>query len=290
MSQHNKVTQAKKLLARLKEMKTLPSVAARLTRMIADDKSTMQDFEEVIKVDPTLVLRILRLVNSPFYALRTKVKTISEAVAYIGIDNLRNLIVVDALKNLFTGKQDEEVFSRTRLWMHCVAVAICSQMIVERIFGIKGEDAFLCGIVHDIGLIIEDQIMPDEFLKVCMEYKPEKNKNIVHYETGLLETDHTIVGSLLVHDWHLPRDVQQGVLHHHDILSSADPKTLPSVIQTADYLVSRLKYNILDGMKGELSPPLMLHIKDNIKEYKTLADGLPEELAKAEDIYALDRG
>lgn len=289
MSKNSEITQAKALLKKLKEMKTLPSLAARLTRMMADDGSTIQDFEEVIKVDPTLVLRLLRLVNSPFYGLQTKVTSISEAVAYLGIDNLRNLIVVDSIKTLFAHKESQEVFSRTRLWMHCVAVAICSQMIVERIFGRKGEDAFLCGIVHDIGLIIEDQVIPDQFIKVCMAYNSNENKSIIKYEQNLLQTDHTVIGKILTHDWDLPLDVQQGVECHHDMFRSVDPKTLPAVIQAADYLVARLNYNVLTGMTGELSPPVMIHIRENIKEYKTLAEDLPEELAKAETIYALDR-
>ncbi|MBF0200457.1 MAG: HDOD domain-containing protein [Desulfamplus sp.] len=290
MTKSIEIVKATALLKKLKEMKTLPVVAARLTKMIADDNSTLRDFEAVIKVDPTLVMRLLRLVNSPFYGLRTKVKSIPEAVAYIGMDNLRNLIVVDALKNLFSSRQDSDIFSRTRLWMHCVSVAICSQMIAERIFGFKGEDAFLCGIVHDIGIIIEDQIVPEEFAKVCKAYNPKENRSIVEYEKEVLGTDHTIIGALLVNDWGLPREVHKGVNKHHDTFKSVDPKSLPAIIQTSEYLVSRLNYNALDGMKSVLSPPLMIQIRDNIKEYKTLAEDLPDEITKAEDIYKLERG
>ncbi|MBF0467576.1 MAG: HDOD domain-containing protein [Desulfamplus sp.] len=281
------IKHAEIMLRQLEEMKTLPSVAARLTRMISDESSSVKDFERVIKMDPTLVLRLLRLVNSPFYALRTRVSSVSEAVAFIGIDNLRNLIVVDALKNLFAGNPDGEKFSRKNLWMHCVSVAICSQMSIERIFGQKGEDAFLCGIVHDIGLIIADQVMPDEFMKICMAWNPKDNRKITRYEDDILHTDHTIVGYLLTRDWKLPANVQNGVRQHHDNLSDIDPKSMPAIIQVADYMVARLNYTILPHMKAELSPSLMIHIRDNIKEYKALAEDLPEELAKAAEIYSL---
>lgn len=268
-------------------MKTLPSVAARLTQMISDDRNSVYEFEEVIKMDPTLVLRLLRIVNSPLYGLRRQLTSISEAVAFIGIENLRNLIVVDALKNLFSRKAEDELFSRTKLWMHSVAVAICSQMIVERILGQKGEDAFLCGIIHDIGLIIIDQVNPHEFLTVCRAWNQKENKSITHYENKILKTDHTVVGCLLTQEWKLPINIQNGVRDHHEIFREVDHKSLPAIIQVSDYLVARLGYTVLPQMKGELSSPLMLHIRDNIKDYKALAEDLPEELAKAEDIYAL---
>ncbi|MBF0257262.1 MAG: HDOD domain-containing protein [Desulfamplus sp.] len=287
MAKSDSIKHAEIMLKQLEEMKTLPSVAARLTRMLSDESSSVKDFERVIKMDPTLVLRLLRLVNSPFYALRTRVSSVSEAVAFIGIDNLRNLIVVDALKNLFAVNSDGEKFSRKNLWMHCVAVAICSQMSIERIFGQKGEDAFLCGIVHDIGLIIADQVLPDEFMKVCVAWNTKDNRKIIRYEDDILHTDHTIVGYLLTRDWKLPVNVQNGVRQHHDNLSDIDPKSLPAIIQVADYMAARLNYTMLPHMKGDLSPSLMIHIRDNIKEYKALAEDLPEELAKAAEIYSL---
>ncbi len=67
--------------------------------MISDDKSTMEEFEEIIRLDPTLVVRLLRLVNSAYYSLRNKVTSISEAVVFIGSDSLRNMVVVEALAN-----------------------------------------------------------------------------------------------------------------------------------------------------------------------------------------------
>ncbi|MBF0573904.1 MAG: HDOD domain-containing protein [Desulfamplus sp.] len=289
MVKGDSIKNAQLMLKKLKEMKTLPSIATRLIKMLSDEKTTLEEFESVITMDPTLVIRLLKFVNSPFYALRTRVTSISEAVAFIGIDNLRNLIVVDALKNLFKNKNDEQYFSRKRLWMHCVAVAICSQMSMERIFGQKGEDAFLCGIVHDIGLIIADQVVPDEFLKVCMAWNPKDNKKITQYENEILHTDHTVIGHNITGDWKLPISVQNGVKQHHDILSSNEEenKSLPAIVQISDYLVARLNYSVLHQMKGELSPSLMIHIRDNIKEYKALTEDLPEELSKAEEIYSM---
>lgn len=288
MPDNNEFVTSKALLKKLKTVKTIPAVAIRVTQMIEDENSTFHDFEEVIKLDPTLVMRVLRHVNSPFYALRTKVTSIAEAVCYIGIDNIRNLIVIDALKTLFITEGSEELFSRTRLWMHSVAVGICSQMISERIFGKKGENAFLSGILHDIGLILEDQAVPDEFYKVCKAYRSASKKSITLSERLVLETDHTFTGLVFAKEWHLPSDIQDGIKRHHDIFTDVDPMSIPAVIQIANYLVSRIGYNVFIDIKEELSQPLLVHMKDNITAYKLLASDLPDFIQIAEKIFCLE--
>ena len=92
---------AKSLLNKFTTAKTLPHIAIKLTKLISDENSTMQDFEKMIKMDPTLVLRLLRGANSPYYGLRQKVNSISRAVVVIGINNLRNMIVTEGLKEIF---------------------------------------------------------------------------------------------------------------------------------------------------------------------------------------------
>jgi putative nucleotidyltransferase with HDIG domain len=245
----------------------------------------MQDFEKIIKMDPTLVLRILRGANSPYYGLRQKVNSISRAVVIIGINNLRNMIVTEGLRDIFKGKNSKNAFSRNRLWLHCVAVSICSQMIMERIFGLNGEDAFLCGILHDIGMIVEDQTAPDLFYRVCNTYD-ENSKLITDYEKEIIGTDHCEIGHLLAKDWQLPVDVQEGIQHHHKTMDHVSPSSLTGVIQLAEYIASQLDYTAISGMKAKLSLPLADHIRNNVKEYKALVRDLPNEMSKAKDLYA----
>lgn len=276
---------AKELLNKFSTAKTLPHIAIKLTKLISDENSTMQDFEKMIKMDPTLVLRLLRGANSPYYGLRQKVNSISRAVVVIGINNLRNMIVTEGLKEIFKDKKSENVFSRNRLWLHCSAVSICSQMIMERIFGLNGEDAFLCGILHDIGMIVEDQTAPDLFYRVCNTYD-ENSKPITDYEKEIVGTDHCAIGYLLAKDWQLPIEIQEGIQRHHKMLDHVSPSSLTGVIQLAEFIVSQLDYTAIPGMKAKLSPPLANHIRDNVKEYKALVRELPNEMSKAKDLYA----
>ena len=275
---------ADKLLEKFNSVKTLPHVAIRLSKLISDEGSNILDFEKMIRMDPTLVVRILRLVNSPYYGLQQKVDSISRAVVFIGMKNLRNLVVTQALKDIFKNSSDEGIFPRSQLWLHSVAASICSQMIAERILEQKGENAFLCGILHDIGLIIEDQVSHHVFIKACKSFVPESSP-ITVCEMNAIGTDHCKVGYKLAHEWNLPEEVQKGIRSHHKIQENVSPSSISGIIQMAEYIISKLNYITLPGMDGMLSPPLITFIKDNIKEYKTVARDLPDEMAKAKDIY-----
>jgi putative nucleotidyltransferase with HDIG domain len=276
---------APSLLKKFNNTKTLPHVAIRLSKMISDENSTVQDLEEVIRLDPTLVLRLMRLVNSSYYSLREKVESISRAVVFIGLKNLRNMVVLEALKDIFKKKEGKDNgFSRSQLWLHSAAVSIGSQMISERVFGIKGEDAFLCGILHDIGMIVEEQVAQPLFQQACESFTPA-TQTFPQVEKEVIGTNHSAIGSLLARDWRFPAEVQEGIKNHHKELAEVEPSSISGIIQTSEYLVSRLNYRAMEGMNGMLSPPLAKHIHGNLEEYKTLTRDLPGEMLKAKELY-----
>ncbi len=265
-------------------MKTLPQTAIRLSKLVADENSNLKEIENVIRMDPTLVLRVLRLANSSYYGLQEKVDSVARALVFIGIKSLRNTILIETLKDVFKNSQEGQIFSRTNLWLHSAAVGICSQMISERLFRTKGEDAFLCGILHDIGLIVEDQVEKELFLKTCQAYKPG-SKRITEYERETIGTDHCAVGYRLAMEWKLPTEVQDGIKDHHKVLSKISPSDLAGMIQVAEYFAARLNMVPLKGMNGFISPPLSDHIQAHLELYKGLARDLPEEIEKAKEIY-----
>ena len=279
---------AREIVQRVKVMKTLPNIAVRLTRMISDDSSSLQEFEEVIRLDPTLVLRLLKIVNSPFYALSTEVESIAEAVAFVGMENLRNLIVMDIFKHIINTAPSGSGFSRTNLWRHSAAVGVTSQMISERVFETKGENAFLCGLIHDIGLIIEDQVVPELFMKAFSACTGGE-ADITRHEDAEIGCNHTRVGWHIARDWHLPPAVQEGIRDHHTAKIKADPGSITGVVRIGEYLVNRMDFTPFPGNISPLPQTLLDHMHSRIRDYKAIAADLPEILEKADDVFGLDQ-
>lgn len=278
---------ASEIVQKIKVMKTLPNIAVRLTRMISDDSSSLQEFEEIIRLDPTLVLRLLKIVNSPYYALASEVESIAEAVAFVGMDNLRNLIVMDIFKHIIKSGPSDSGFSRTNLWRHSAAVGVTSQMICERLFEVKGENAFLCGLIHDIGLIIEDQIVPDLFIKALQGCEGGEERIVVH-EKREIGCDHTQVGWEIAKDWKLPLEIQEGIRDHHNTTKKIDPKSTTGMVQISEYFVNRMEFAPFPGTRNKLPQSLLDHIHSRISEYKTIAMDLPEIIEKADEVFGLE--
>jgi HD-like signal output (HDOD) protein len=277
------MSSAQKLINQYKAVKTLPHVVTRLSSLINNVNATMKDFEEIIKVDPILVVRLLRLVNSSYFGLRQHVDSISRAVAFIGMKNLQNMAVTDALKNIFRQDSPSAIFSKKQLWLHCAAVSLCSKMLAERIFGINGDNAYLCGILHDFGIIVEEQVAKKFFFAACKAFGP--TKSLPECERQFLDTDHCEIGYLMTRDWDMPLTIQEAIRDHHTLSEDTDPASLTGILQISEYIVGQFDYMPLSGPKPQLTPSLVSHLQNNADEYKVLIDDFPEEMTKAKDIY-----
>ena len=278
------MSSAKRFIKKYTAIKTLPHAVTRLSKLLHDDNATMKDFEDVIKMDPTLVVRLLRLVNSPFFGLRQHVDSISRAVAFIGMKNLQNMAVTDALKNIFITKETSTLFSKKKLWLHCAAVSICSKMLAERIFAINGDDAYLCGILHDFGLIVEEQVAEKYFLQACTEYGTAGS--LPACERKYLDTDHCEIAYLMTIDWGMPIAIQEAIRDHHTLAEDIEPASLTGILQISEYITGQFDYVPISGAVPRLAPSLVCHLQENADEYRVLIDDFPDEMSKAKDIYA----
>jgi putative nucleotidyltransferase with HDIG domain len=278
---------AQNLIGKFNDMKTLPHVAIRITQMVGSESATMQEFEEIIRLDPVLVTRLLRLVNSPYFGLSSQVNSIAKAVVYIGMKHLRNLVAVEGLRNLYRDKEEKgEVFSRKNLWIHSSTVAILSQMISRRIFGEDGEDVFLAAIIHDIGLIIEDQLTGAQLRQVCSDYLvQDQEESITALEDSVIGTNHAKVGRLLATEWHLPEQVIEAIRFHHNHDKKFPIPSVISILQLAEFMACKMRYGVVDGRCDPLPDYLAGHLKSKMTDYKVLLKALPAEMAKAKELY-----
>jgi HD-like signal output (HDOD) protein len=274
---------AENFLKKFADIHPLPHVVTTVTRLINDPESTMKDFEEVIRMDPVLVSRLLRLVNSAYFGLVQKVDSIGRAVAYLGMKNLRNLVITDSLKSVFVETKTDSVFSKTRLWSHCAAVSICSKMVAERIFGINGDDAFLCGILHDFGLLVEEQVQQEEFHRICNAC--DSTGSLIEMERQAFGTDHCDICYIMTLDWNMPVAIQEAIRDHHLVTEKIEPESLTGILQISEYITGQLGHTKLPDLNIQISPPLITHLQENADEYSVLMEDIPDELTNSQSIY-----
>ncbi len=156
-------------------------------------------------------------------------------------------------------------------------------MIAERIFGINGDDAFLCGILHDFGFLVEDQVQPKKFYTLCSAPLPDHT--LTELEQELFQTDHCQIGHTMTLNWNMPSALQEAILDHHLILEEIEPSSLTGILQLSDYIANNLESPAIPGFESPISQNLMKHLQENQDEYQVLIEDIPEELEKAKAIY-----
>lgn len=275
---------AKKLIRKYNRGNTFPHVVTKLSRLINDDNSTLRDFEKIISLDPALVARLLTLVNSSYYGLLHKVDSISRAIAMLGMKNLHNIAVTDALKGMFNADKNNTKLSVDRIWTHSAAAGICSKMIAERIFSINGDDAYLTGLLHDIGLIVEWQGAKKEFIAAYSLLKPD-DLTIIELEDQYIGTNHCEVGYMISKEWAIPDASREAIRDHHTCLDKVVPESPTGILKIAEYIIGQLDFTVKEKVYYPLPPPLVRHVKEYMDEYMVLADELPEELHRVQELF-----
>ena len=201
------------LARKIDEISTLPHVALQVVRIASSDTSSAADLKKVMENDVALSARILRCVNSSAYALRTKITNLQHAITYLGMKQIRNLAITASVADLF--KKDEKIgnYRRQDLWRHLVSVGICSRLIAMRRKIGDFEDAFLAGLMHDIGIVLEDQHVHDQFSRLIQSLDGEKT--LIETERSRPSFDHTTLGELVAENWKFPDLVKATIRHHH---------------------------------------------------------------------------
>jgi putative nucleotidyltransferase with HDIG domain len=196
------------------EISSIRNIVSGIVRIINDPQANPKDLQEIIQADPPLASRLLRLVNSAYYSPPNKIVEIMKAVVWIGWDAIRELALSQKVCKIFDKDESIDGYSRRSLWKHSLAVAILAKMIYRREFGDRGENVYVAGLLHDLGIIIEDQFHHTSFSQVLSKSKRER-KNLIGPENETFGYDHGVLGKAITDSWDLPEEICFAIGNHH---------------------------------------------------------------------------
>ena len=271
-------------LEKIGDLATLPEVTIKITQIVEDAKSTARDLHEVIKNDPALSVKVLKVVNSAFYGLPGQVASVDRAIILLGLSAIKNIAIAASIARLFKGKRISEVFSASDLWRHSVAVAVAARSLARcSPHPAMTDEIFVAGLIHDIGTLVERQTYPDEFADVIDKcYNGEIN--VLECERQLIGADHQAFGVGLTKKWKFPRHLRAAVGFHHNPESlSVELRNMAMLIQVADILCCEEKIGFYLTSQGEQITPEMLEALSITQEQlDEVREALPEQLEEAE--------
>lgn len=202
------------ILSRVKRLPTLPVVVFKLLKLIESPTATATELSEVVAMDQGLTARILRLVNSSFYALRSEVVRVSHAIALLGFVAVRDLALGLSVADMFGRERESPEFHGDAVWEHTLGCGICARLIAERVGYLPVEEAFVAGLLHDIGtLVLFDHCRAD--FDAALRTAREELIALPQAERLVLGTDHAEVGGVLAEHWRLPKGLRGPIRGHH---------------------------------------------------------------------------
>lgn len=285
MTQPAEQLQAKRaelILQQLEQLPTLPMVAMQVMEATGSEDSSLRDVVSLLESDVALTTRILQLVHRSDLGVRGEVNSVERAVTLMGFEAVRSAVLALSVFETFaTGQARPGAhFNRDEFWKHSIAVACCAELLAEKLVKIFGRDAgfdpsqaFVCGLLHDMGKVALDAVLPKSFDRV-VEAADLLRGNIADVERTVIGLDHMVVGKRLAERWQLPTTIRDCIWLHGQ-MPQALPATvrnprLVNVISLADLLVREQHLGYSGNYTFTLSRPGLI-----------AAAGLDEEMVEA---------
>ncbi|MGC4081255.1 MAG: HDOD domain-containing protein [Vicinamibacterales bacterium] len=276
-------------LARSSNLAMLPETAMRVLRLANDPNVTMARLAEVITTSPELCARILRIMNSAFYGFPGEVRSIERATTLMGLESVRNVTIAASLTRLFQGRALSPRFSPRDLWTHSVAVATATRLLALAARPNVAEEAFLAGMLHDIGLMMELQMDRLKLGTLIALVEAGPSADLLTIEEELFGATHQDFGAALLTAWHLPSTMSHSAQYHHDPSHlPAEHAFLPALVHVADRIVtaSHVPF-LLEDPSTDVSDELLETLRLTRAQMDDVAAMLPDA---TRDISALLHG
>lgn len=220
----------------------------KISELLRDPNVTNRKLAEVVGLDPVLAARLLKMANSSLYARNKATTSIEQAINAIGLKSLYDIVMLGAMADGFAKEIGTMVYGRV-VWEHSVVVGLLSRQISDLLDMRGTEEAFLCGLLHDIGKILLLRSEPELFDRLAQD---KSEFELLHDEERAYGLTHAEVGAYVTHKWQLPDVVCGVIMHHHRPRSATISTVITHIVNVADKIANLQGYGLRTESEEEL--------------------------------------
>ena len=258
------------ILAEVDALPSMPGAGAKLLQILENSDAKVEQIESVLHIDPGLTANLLKLANSAYFGIPSKIGSVRQAVILLGLNRLAQLVVATCVSSVMRDSVPGYDLPPGDLWRHSIAVAIAAEALVEDKPGM-GEDVFTPALLHDVGKMVLGKFVKDDLDEI--ETIAAKGVPRVIAENMVIGVDHAEIGARVLQHWAFPTDVVNAVRWHHH----------PDAIETSDIQVDVIYLaNLLcqtndmccgeNGSTLELSPAVIARLGIEMQEFESISD------------------
>jgi putative nucleotidyltransferase with HDIG domain len=261
-----------------------------VTRLVNQSNTSAKQVANALSTDQVLTARVLRMANSAFYGAPRRISTLTDAIVLLGMRSIRDIAMSVSCQDML----DREVYGygirRGDLWKHSSCCGFAAQALARKAKYQIAEEAFVAGLLHDIGKVIISHMLADEFVEI-MRLACENGVPFLDAERDILGFEHAEIGARMAERWNLPPQLVTTIRYHHT--PSLQPRQTPLtwLVHLADVLCMMLgiglggdglRYELEDGTveKLGLSDADVEQVLSQVIEYSSMENDLTDSSSR----------
>jgi HD-like signal output (HDOD) protein len=281
----SKKDKTERTLAGIRQLPSIPKVLFEVTRILNNPAASPNELAALISKDQGLTTRLLAIANSPLYGIKRKVSSIEFAVLILGFQEIKDIVTALSLVDSFSIQNDTN-FNPMEFWIHSMVVGTAAKSISQNLGHQFGGDAFVAGILHDLGIMVIYKFLHPQF-KEIISISNSKDLPIIVAETEVLGITHQEVGKFLAEKWSLPLPLCESLNFHHSPSLAHESREMTAIVHLCDYMTQKfhiggfywdngieLDKSIMDILKFKSEDELNSFIDNFEEDFKVTAESV----------------
>ncbi len=271
-----KQKKTKLVLSNVYNLPAVSQVMMEVSNLLDNPTTNTAQLSAMIGKDQGLASKILSIANSPLYGLPRKVTTIDFAILIIGYQDIKNIVIALSMIESFKNKTDKYL-DQKEFWMHSIIAGNASKRIAEDLGFRIGSEAFVGGLLHDLGIPVIHKYFHSDFVEIVNKVN-EGGMSFAEAEVDQLGYGHNEIGKFLAEKWNLPQSHCNTIENHHKPHLAKENVVLASVVHLADYMTQKLNIGAFYWDKDiELDESVIETLKfDNREKLEEFIEGYKE--------------
>jgi HD-like signal output (HDOD) protein len=227
---------------------TLPTVVSKMIELVDNPRTSAASLARLISTDQSLTAKILKLANSAYYGFPREISTVNMAIVVMGFNAVRDMGLSLSVFDVFKEAAGGRSFDVTRFWEHSIGCGVASKVLARRYQQRFAGEAFVAGLLHDIGKVVLNQYLHAEFQHIMQ--RAGQGMALDEAEMEAVGVGHGEIGGWLADKWRLPFVISESIRFHHAPWDAARNRAVVAIISLANYLCHLSKI----GHSGRQTP------------------------------------
>ncbi len=224
----------KTIASLLKSFPSMPGAAVKLLALVDDPDICVSQIETILRRDPGLTANILKLANSAYFGIPSRVGSIRQAVLILGLKRLIQMVIASCVSAIMDRTVPGYDLPPGELWRHSIAVSVAAEGLVKELEIGSNEEIFTAALLHDVGKLVLGDFVEGDFKKI--EAALNQDVSLEDAEEMVLGTNHADIGAQILTQWSLPSDIVNAVRWHHSPGSTTETATMLDIVYVANVL------------------------------------------------------